>query len=76
MKSNHQLTITAHDRLGELERILRVIRHRGGAIDQLTMAREGTTFTLNVVLTTERAIESLVNQIAKLANVLSVLKVN
>lgn len=72
----HQLVITAEDRLGEFERILRIIRHRGGYIHHLTMESDGSTLTLKLALTSERAIESIVNQIAKLANVLSAMKVN
>ncbi|MDF7668003.1 acetolactate synthase 2 small subunit [Orbaceae bacterium ESL0727] len=76
---DYQLHIQAYDRLGELERILRVIRHRGGHIHALTMqSDENGRFSMQVTLTTERAIETLGNQIAKLANVLDVneIKIN
>lgn len=70
---SYQLHIQAYDRLGELERILRVIRHRGGHINTLTMqTKENGCFSLTVALTSKKAIKILENQIAKLANVLEV----
>lgn len=68
-QNRYQLTVHAYDRLGELERILRVIRHRGGHINRLTMQSDNAIFTLNIQLSTERAIETIESQITKLANV-------
>ena len=71
-KATHQFTITAHDKLGSLERILRVVRHRGGHIEQMQMQSiDNQLFTLTLTLTTERTLSSLQNQITKLEDVIS-----
>ena len=71
-KATHQFTITANDRLGALERILRVVRHRGGHIEQMQMQSiDSQLFTLTLTLTTERTLSSLQNQITKLEDVIS-----
>lgn len=72
-KTTHQFTITANDKLGSLERILRVVRHRGGHIEQMQMQSiDNQLFTLTLTLTTERTLSSLQNQITKLEDVITV----
>ncbi len=72
-KATHQFTITAHDKLGSLERILRVVRHRGGHIEQMQMQSiDNRLFSLILTLTTERTLSSLQNQIIKLEDVIKV----
>ena len=72
-KATHQFTITAHDKLGSLERILRVVRHRGGHIEQMQMQSiDNRLFSLILTLTTERMLSSLQNQIIKLEDVIKV----
>ena len=74
-KATHQFTITAHDKLGSLERILRVVRHRGGHIEQMQMQMQSIDnrlFSLILTLTTERTLSSLQNQIIKLEDVIKV----
>lgn len=69
----HQFTITAYDKLGTLERILRVIRHRGGHIKQMQMQiKEDQILSLSLALTTKRPISALLNQIDKLVDVISI----
>ncbi|OCG09067.1 hypothetical protein A9G13_03150 [Gilliamella sp. wkB178] len=71
--TNYQFTIKAYDQLGSLERILRVIRHRGGHLEKLQMqTAEHNTFVLNLVVTTKRSITSLQNQLAKLVDVITI----
>lgn len=72
-KDQHQFTITAYDKLGTLERILRVIRHRGGHIKQMQMhAKDDQILSLSLALTTKRPISALLNQIDKLVDVISI----
>ncbi|MCX8650629.1 acetolactate synthase 2 small subunit [Gilliamella sp. B2776] len=69
----HQLTIKAYDNLGTLERILRVVRHRGGHIKSMQMQTiENNLLILTLRLTIERELSMLQNQVAKLADVLSI----
>lgn len=72
-KTKQQICIKAYDNLGALERILRVIRHRGAHIENLTMQIEDQNiFTLVLALSTERSVSALCNQINKLVDVISV----
>lgn len=72
-KATHQFTIIAHDKLGSLERILRVVRHRGGHIEQMQMQSiDNRLFSLILTLTTARTLSSLQNQIIKLEDVIKV----
>jgi acetolactate synthase II small subunit len=72
-KTTHQFTITANDKLGSLERILRVVRHRGGHIEQMQMqTTDNHLFTLTLTLSTERTLSSLQNQITKLEDVITI----
>lgn len=72
-KDQHQFTITAYDKLGTLERILRVIRHRGGHIKQMQMqTKDDQILSLSLALTTKRPITALLNQIDKLVDVISI----
>lgn len=69
----HQFTIIAYDKLGTLERILRVIRHRGGHIKQMQMqTKDDQILSLSLALTTKRPISALLNQIDKLVDVISI----
>lgn len=71
-----QLMITAYDKLGELERILRVIRHRGGRISSLTMqTKEDTLMIITIALSITKPVVTLQSQIEKLANVLTVSRI-
>lgn len=72
-QEQHQFTITAYDKLGTLERILRVIRHRGGHIKQMQMqTKDNQILSLSLALTTKRPISALLNQIDKLVDVISI----
>jgi acetolactate synthase II small subunit len=69
----NQLTIMAHNHLGVLERILRVIRHRGGRITAINMQlRESNIININMVLESQRSIELIKNQLAKLVDVIRI----
>ncbi|OCG60355.1 MULTISPECIES: acetolactate synthase 2 small subunit [unclassified Gilliamella] len=69
----HQLTIKAYDKLGSLERILRVLRHRGGHITSMQMQTiENNLLILNITLTTERWLSTLQKQVEKLEDVITI----
>lgn len=70
---NYQLMIKAYDRPGSLERILRVIRHRGGKIKTMSMQVESTQqLSVNFELVDSRVKEQLANQLIKLADIVTV----
>ncbi|NUE96979.1 acetolactate synthase 2 small subunit [Gilliamella sp. ESL0232] len=70
-QTQYQLVIKAYDKLGALERILRVIRHRGGYIKSMQMQTvENNILIMTLILTTERAFSTLQNQVAKLEDVI------
>lgn len=70
---NYQLSITAYDRLGSLERILRVIRHRGGKIITMNMhAIENGQLSLTFNLVDGKVIEQVISQLAKLADIVTI----
>lgn len=69
----YQLSIKANDKLGILERILRVIRHRGGHVENMQMQiTTNQILSLTIEITTERSISTLQNQLTKLFDVISV----
>ena len=67
----YDLTIQANKRPETLERLLRVIRHRGFEVIELQTQTENNTIKLNVKVQSERAIELLLNQLVKLPDVVS-----
>ncbi|MGX2956223.1 acetolactate synthase 2 small subunit [Ursidibacter arcticus] len=67
----YDLTIQANKRPETLERLLRVIRHRGFEVIALQTQTENNTIKLNVKVQSERAIELLLNQLVKLPDVVS-----
>ncbi|MCO6524664.1 MAG: acetolactate synthase 2 small subunit [Candidatus Schmidhempelia sp.] len=68
-----QLNIIAHNHLGVLERILRVIRHRGGRIMALNMQlRESNIIHIVMVLESSRPVELIKNQLIKLVDVIEI----
>lgn len=67
----YDLTIQANKRPETLERLLRVIRHRGFEVIELQTKTENNTIELNVKVQSERAIELLLNQLVKLPDMVS-----
>ncbi|MDP8051162.1 acetolactate synthase 2 small subunit [Pasteurella atlantica] len=67
---HYPLTIQVNKRPESLERLLRVIRHRG--FDVVTLNVENTSEVINfdVTVQSERAIDLLKNQLIKLPDVL------
>ncbi|OZN25615.1 acetolactate synthase 2 small subunit [Actinobacillus seminis] len=67
----YQFVIRANKRPETLERLLRVIRHRGFEVLSLRAENEGAEIRLNVVVQSERNITLLHNQLSKLPDVLA-----
>ena len=66
----YQFVIKANKRPETLERLLRVIRHRGFEVLLLNAENNGTEITLNVAVQSERTVELLLNQLVKLPDVI------
>ncbi|MCK3658177.1 acetolactate synthase [Pasteurellaceae bacterium Pebbles2] len=67
-----ELTVVAHHRPEVLERLLRVIRHRGFVVHKMTMQLENEKIWLDLTLASRRDIGLLINQLAKLYDVVDV----
>ncbi len=67
----YQFVIKANKRPETLERLLRVIRHRGFEVLSLNAENNGSEITLNVTVQSERAVELLFNQLVKLPDVIT-----
>ncbi|MCT8607678.1 acetolactate synthase 2 small subunit [Glaesserella parasuis] len=67
----YQFVIKANKRPETLERLLRVIRHRGFEVLSLNAENNGSGITLNVTVQSERAMELLLNQLVKLPDVVT-----
>lgn len=65
----HQLTLRANRRPETLERILRVVRHRGFEIVSLHAEQQNGTLQLSLTVQSERDISLLFNQLAKLEDI-------
>ncbi len=72
--NQHQLTIAAQHRPEALERIIRVVRHRGFQIKTLQMGHHANTDSISIEITvmSSRNIELLSTQLSKLMDVDSV----
>ncbi|TCV93751.1 acetolactate synthase 2 small subunit [Biostraticola tofi] len=70
----HQLSIDARFRPEVLERILRVVRHRGFRVCALNMAPQADTERLNIQMTvaSQRPVDLLSVQLSKLMDVAGV----
>lgn len=68
------LTIHANDKPVLVERILRVVRHRGFAIKQIlaTQNQESKVAQIEIVVDSDRPITLITNQVEKLWDVTSV----
>ncbi|WP_417763264.1 acetolactate synthase 2 small subunit [Shewanella sp.] len=66
----HQLDLTLEQRPEVLERVLRVVRHRGFRVCHMNMtAQENNSLQLHMAVDSERAIELLSRQLEKLLDV-------
>ena len=66
----HQIELTAQHRPEVLERILRVIRHRGFTVTQMDMQLIDDKVRLKFTVKSDRTLELLVSQLEKLTDVI------
>lgn len=69
--NQHQLSIEARFRPEILERILRVVRHRGFQVCSMNMAAVANTENINIEMTvaSQRSVDLLSSQLRKLMDV-------
>ncbi|WP_213993038.1 acetolactate synthase 2 small subunit [Sodalis sp. dw_96] len=67
----HQLSIDARSRPELLERVLRVVRHRGFRVCAMNMAPQSNSENINIQLTvaSQRSVDLLSSQLSKLMDV-------
>ncbi|MFA9487648.1 MULTISPECIES: acetolactate synthase 2 small subunit [unclassified Mannheimia] len=68
----YQLSIKANKRPETLERILRVIRHRGFEVKSLNVESNDATFELKLILVSNRQLSLLTHQLEKLFDVIEI----
>ncbi|MEG9488034.1 acetolactate synthase 2 small subunit [Mannheimia indoligenes] len=68
----YQLTLKANKRPETLERILRVIRHRGFEVKSLKVEANNATFELELTLVSQRQVSLLTHQLEKLFDVIEI----
>ena len=68
----YQINLTARQRPEVLERILRVVRHRGFSVQAMEMRVQDNQVQLHLSVQSERALDLLINQLVKLPDVLSI----
>lgn len=71
--NEYQIELTARHRPEVLERILRVVRHRGFTVTQMTMELIEQKVRLKITVKSDRTLDLLVNQLVKLPDVINVL---
>ena len=70
--NHYTFELTAQHRPEVLERILRVIRLRGFTVTNMDMALVETKVQLKITVKSDRTFDLLVNQLAKLPDVLGI----
>ena len=66
----HQIDLTAQHRPEVLERILRVVRHRGFTVTQMDMQLIDEKVRLKFTVKSDRTLDLLVSQLEKLPDVI------
>ena len=70
--NQYTFDLIAQHRPEVLERILRVIRHRGFTVTNMDMALVETQVQLKITVKSDRTFDLLVNQLAKLPDVIEI----
>ena len=68
----HQIDLTAQQRPEVLERILRVVRHRGFTVTQMDMQLIDDKVRLKFTAKSDRTLDLLVSQLEKLPDVIEI----
>lgn len=70
--TTYNLTVQANQRPETLERLLRVIRHRGFTVITLHSENKGDHILLDLSVQSERQLSLLINQLVKLPDVIEI----
>lgn len=70
--NEYQIELTANHRPEVLERIFRVVRHRGFTVTTMDMALIEQKVRLKITVKSDRTLDLLVNQLVKLPDVLAI----
>ena len=70
----HQIDLTAQHRPEVLERILRVVRHRGFTVTQMNMQLIDDKVRLKFTVKSDRTLDLLVSQLEKIYDVVEIKK--
>ncbi|OOF39831.1 acetolactate synthase 2 small subunit [Rodentibacter mrazii] len=70
--NNYQIELNARHRPEVLERILRVIRHRGFTVTTMKMELIEDKVRLKITVKSDRTLNLLVNQLVKLPDVVEI----
>ena len=70
----HQIELTAQHRPEVLERILRVVRHRGFTVTQMDMQLIDDKVRLKFTVKSDRTLDLLVSQLEKIYDVVEIKK--
>lgn len=68
----HQIDLTAQHRSEVLERILRVVRHRGFTVTQMDMQLIDDKVRLKFTVKSDRTLDLLVSQLEKIYDVVEI----
>ena len=68
----HQIELTTQHRPEVLERILRVVRHRGFTVTQMDMQLVDDKVRLKFTVKSDRTLDLLVSQLEKLPDVMEI----
>lgn len=68
----HQIDLTAQHRPEVLERILRVVRHRGFTVTQMNMQLIDDKVRLKFTVKSDRTLDLLVSQLEKIYDVVEI----
>ena len=71
--NEYKLELVARHRPEVLERILRVARHRGFTVITMGMTLIETQVRLKITVKSDRTLDLLVNQLAKLSDVIRII---
>ena len=72
LQIQHQLHCHLDIQTGSLERLLRMIRVRGYCVQSMSLDMQKSAYLINLIVSGERAVDNLLWQLRKLADVHSV----
>lgn len=70
------LTLQCYRQPDVLERILRVVRHRGFTLDDMNLTSCSEKFQLTLTVSSQRPLHLLISQLQKLQDVITLVQIN